>query len=205
MECFICNENIDDDFKALLPCCNTTVHALCLIPFAENHYQHNKTNVICNCGEILHRFTPQAYAYNDNVWLSEDEVKEKMDAKMVQPAFKKLILAGRLRVRNRNKAHREFNTFLNAKGRIFKDAVHTYEDTIKRLKKEALDEIVKSDEYKKLRGAIGQVTRIVGKIVADFGVTEREASIQINTRRRQGYWRWNSTRWKIARKLRLRI
>jgi hypothetical protein len=68
-----------------------------------------------------------------------------------------------------------------------------------------LDEIVKSAEYKKLRGANSQVTRIVGKIVADFGVTEREASIQINTRTRRIYWRWNSTRWKIARKLRVRI
>lgn len=204
MNCFICEEPINDDFKALLPCCNSYVHTICLIPFAEQHYNHNKPNVICNCGEILHRFNTQ-YQQTDPLWLTVDEVKDKMNAKMSQPAFKKATILARSKMRAKNTAQRAFEIYLTNKARLFKDAINTYRDTIKTLKDEAIKEIKLSAEYINFQKASMQTTRAITKFIADTNVTNREAHIHIGKRGRHYRWYRISGSWLISRKFRIRI
>ena len=205
MDCFICNEPINDDFKAKLPCCSEYVHTLCLIPFAETHHNHNKLNVVCNCGSIIHRFNLN-YFHHDPAYLTPEEIKIKMAERMNQPAFKKATQAIRVKIRNKNRLKREFLEFLRVKSRLYKESTITYSNTLKTMKNDAIKEIRDCEQYKNLRKATSSETRAINKFVADFGITDREAHIHLkgSTGRRR-FWREAHYKWEILRRFRVRI
>jgi len=205
MNCFICSEPINDDFKAMLPCCSAYVHTMCLIPFAETHHNHNKVNVVCDCGSILHRFNLN-YFHPDPAYLTPDEIKVKMAERMNQSAFKKATQDIRVKIRSKNKFKREFLEFLRVKSRLYKEGTNTYSNTLKTMKNDAIKEVRESEQYKKVRKAASAETRAINKFVADFAVTEREAYIHLKgaTGRRR-FWRESHYKWEILRRFRVKI
>ena len=199
MECFICdNPLLDNEAKAQLPCCNVSVHTICMLNFTDEHYYHNRPEVICDCGSILIKFK-----WEHNFGVTEEEILAKTNAKMSEPAFKKATKEALAKIRARNKARNIFTKLLILRSRGFKSEISTFLNTIKTTRTDAVNSIKASEEYKNFKKTISQTTRTINSFANQFALTPREATIHLRQERGR-YWR-SSLSWAIRRKFRINI
>jgi hypothetical protein len=160
-----------------------------MIPFAETHYVNHKSNILCQCGEILHKIRPPPFLTNDG-WPTDNEIKEKMAERMNQIDFKTATTEIKAKIRNKNKIDTLFNTYIRDKTVAFRETVSAYISTIKIIQTEFIEEIKKSEEYKNARKAFLQVSRSMMSFGTKFNLNERETRIHFKTswqRRRFAY------------------
>ena len=197
MSCSLCKVLIHDDEKvAEAPCCDQVMHSQCLINLIA-HSVGNYHNAICSCSGILYLFENNIfYAGNDNTLTNMEELIKQPAAAAAYKTYRKIIA-------DKTRSFNIFNTKLKETHNVFLDQVGTNIDIIKNVKRELLEGLKQSDEYKNYSSNLRRVTNTANKFKRQFNLNDRDISAITPTGHR---WRY---RYKpsclIRRKFNIRI
>jgi hypothetical protein len=195
MSCSLCQAPItDDDRVAEAPCCDQVVHSQCLINNIAHSVSHYH-NAICSCGGILYLFEHEFYNTPDTVGADMDELIKQPAAAAAYKKFKSCL-------KEKSRCMAKFISKLREANASFMEQVTTNIDLIKNIKKDIIDNLKQSEEYKKYNKSIRSLTYYTTLFKRQFNLNDND--MRKITPRIHGRWYSQPLR-LIRRKFRLRI
>lgn len=196
MSCPLCNSTISEDDKvAEAPCCDQVMHSQCLINLIAHSVGHYH-NALCSCGGILYLFEHHTFYNNDQHMTNTEELIKQPAAAAAFKNYKKTLS-------ERTKAMGQFSAKLRETRNMFFEQVGTSIDMIKNVKRELIEGLKNSDEYKNYCSSVRRTTSSANKFKRQFNLNDRDiASITPRTHR----WRFrHDPGWLIRRKFYIKI
>jgi hypothetical protein len=199
--CDVCEEPYgENDRKAEAPCCGKVVHTQCMIELVANNTSRWH-DTICGCGQILYR-----HARNDfyNHTANNAAIPELFEERKKNPTYKEHFKAFKKVSTERNKTTVSFTKYLKTKVAEFKDEINTSINIIKTAKKNHIDALKVSEEYKKYRSVVARYNFHYSRFMRLYRLNGVEMRALFGGLRRR-YYRWNSGLSFLTRPFRIRI
>ena len=191
--CPHCYDLIEENAKIMeLPCCDLKYHSACGIQYLGNQiWQYNAC--ICNCGAAL--YNPQPV---ENV----EAVEASLEAIRAQPGVTnelKAIKAKRADWRHAQAIYTKLQKEVHAD---FKEAVAPHIECINTIKKNILDTLRQSDEFKNVNRINRQLSLLEDKFKVKHDVSRRQMRRLLGMRSR---YRWRSLAYTLKRRFRIKL
>ena len=141
------------------PCCDLKYHSQCgILRICESYY--NSSTIYCHCGVILHQYA--------NGW-SDSLTDEGIQASMTQVLAKEGVPAEVKAIKKKKavarKALAAYKKMLVVKKREFKELVANNVEALKTAKKNAVNEVKASPEYKEYRRYVSGANTAEGAFI----------------------------------------
>lgn len=179
MNCEGCSLALEEgQATAAVACCQRIYHTGCLIKLACIS-GHEESPVVCGCNTVLYigysgDYQQPVVQLDVNTFLENEENRAQ-----VKRVIEKSIAA--------KKARRLLNVILREKRREYKIAVKPHSDSIKALKKETIDAVKATPQWKELSNTLRSYTTCVNKFRREHVLYRRDLLSLLGSTRGIGY------------------